>query len=598
MGAVRRGRRERPYQSDMGATEDEASRRPAPHRDMVARLERSSLASASVAAARGAGRTLDGLLERPRTVLGVLIGGQIAATVVFALMVTHNGWVYFQGGDQIVNTTTGWLVGRLELPPTEVSYVWPLVQAPITWVTGPTYVQALPAIVVLNVLVLGPIALLCIYRLGAHIGGRLLGYWVAALWVVAPFAAIPLFVDRYQEKWVDHFLPQALGLSAMPDYPSMVLVLVAAVFVVRSLDAGRVTDAALAGILVGAAGGLKPPNLLIAVGVGAAYVVARRWREGFVCGAAIVPSLLVLALWKHRGLGEIPVLSLEETRVAAGSTVAALDLDRYLELDLDHWRDQMDQLREFFWSARLAQFAPLAGLLAVVRVRRYSVAALLGGWLAAFIIVKGFSTRASIEAHTFWRLLMPAWPAYLLLFASIPLLVPTLARRLGERLRPPSASPVTPRWVVVAAILTIGVPAIATAATTRIEPPTPAIVQSTTTETTILTPVDDGIDLRAERAGAGQRLTWTTGGPWRANVFFRVYRTDGGETDTQCALSSGVAWSCFLKGAAIATTRKLSYEDPAAPPGAIYRIGVGTNWVDDPRHGDVFAFSPPARAAR
>ena len=36
---------------------------------------------------------------------------------------------------------------------------------------------------------------------------------------------------------------------------------------------------------------------------------------------------------------------------------------------------------------------------------------------------------------TFWRLLMPAWPAYLLLFASIPLLVPTLARRLGERMQ-------------------------------------------------------------------------------------------------------------------------------------------------------------------
>ena len=70
---------------------------------------------------------------------------------------------------------------------------------------------------------------------------------------------------------------------------------------------------------------------------------------------------------------------------------------------------------------------------AVLRVRRGAVAALLGGWLGAFLVVKGFSTAGDIEANTFWRLLMPAWPAYLLLVASIPLLVPTLARRLGER---------------------------------------------------------------------------------------------------------------------------------------------------------------------
>ena len=114
----------------------------------------------------------------------------------------------------------------------------------------------------------------------------------------------------------------------------------------------------------------------------------------------------------------------------------------------------MDQLREFFWSARLAQWAPLAGLVAVLRVRRGAIAALLGGWLGAFLVVKGFSPRASIEANTFWRLLMPAWPAYLLLFASIPLLVPTLARRLGRRVQPSASSrTIAVRWIVVAAVL-------------------------------------------------------------------------------------------------------------------------------------------------
>ena len=107
------------------------------------------------------------------------------------------------------------------------------------WVTGPTYLQALPPLVVLQVLVLGPVALLCIYDLASRIGGRLLGYWASFVWAIAPVASIPLFVDRYQERFGEQFLPQALGLTAMSDYPSMVLVLASAVFVVRSLDAAH-----------------------------------------------------------------------------------------------------------------------------------------------------------------------------------------------------------------------------------------------------------------------------------------------------------------------------------------------------------------------
>jgi hypothetical protein len=532
-------------------------------------------------------------------VLGTLIGVQIAATFVLALTVTHNGWVYFQGGDQIVNTTTGWLLTTFTLPPTEIGYLWPVVQAPITLVTGPTFVQVLPVLVVLDVLVLGPIAILCVYGIAATIGGRLLGYWAAALWVLAPFAAIPLFVDRYHEKWVDHFLPQALGLTAMPDFPSMVLVLGAAYFVVRSLSPGTVTDAALAGLLAGAAGGLKPANYLFVLGAALAYAIALRWREGVVFGIALVPSLLALYFWKDRGLGYVPALSLEQTRLAAGSGAAFLDLnlDRYIDLDFEHWREQMGQLREYFWSARLAQWAPIAGLLAVLRMRRWAIAGLLAAWLGAFIVVKGFSERASIETNTFWRLLMPAWPAYLLLLAAIPLLVPTLAKRLGARVDPPRRQPVRARWIAVVAVLTIAVPVAATAASEQLQPPSPdAIVQAPGTAT-ILTPVDEGIELQTERVGDGQRLTWSSVSDWRANVFYRVYRMDDAETDLQCVTRMNTAWECYLVGTPIATTRDREYVDPSAPPGAIYRIGVGTNWVDDPEQGDIFVFSPPARAA-
>jgi hypothetical protein len=550
-----------------------------------------------LAAAHRVGHTIDRLLERPRAVLGTLVGVQIAGTTVLALSVTHNGWVYFQGGDQIWAATQGWLLGQLELAPTELGYLWSYLLMPIMWVTGPTFVQVLPPLVLLQVLVLGPIALLCVYGIAAQIGGRLLGYWAALLWVVAPFASIPLFVDRYQERWSEHFLPQALGLTAMADFPSTVLVLAAALYVARSLSPGHLSDAAFAGLLVGAGAALKPPNFLIAVGIGLAYVVARRWREGLACAAATVPALLVLGAWKYRGLGEVPAFALEHVRVAAGSSppFADLQLNRYFDLDFEHWRAQMDQLREFFWSARLAQWAPIAGLISVLRVRRGALAALLGGWLATFLVVKGFSPRADIQANTFWRLLMPAWPAYLILFASIPLLIPTLARRLGDRMQPPRAPTIAPRWIVVTAIACVVLPAAALAASSPSELPTPAIFQGDPggEGSDILAPVDKSVALRVERGGTATRLTWDAGANWRAEVFYRVYRYDGSGDDTVCYISGGTAWYCYLKGTPIATTRDTTFVDTTPPGRATYRIGVGTNWIDDPEGGDVFAFSPP-----
>ena len=497
---------------------------------------------------------------------------------------THNGWVWFQGGDQIWLTTQGWLLGHLELPPTEVGYLWSLMLTPIMWLTGPTYVQALPPVVVLQVLILGPIAMGCVYGIASQIGGRLLGYWAAFLWVVAPYAAIPLFVDRYHEKWVENFLPQAQGLTAMSDFPSTVLVLASALFLVRALEPGRLADAALAGLLLGAAGGMKPPNLLMGAGAALAILVARRWREGLVFGAAVVPSLLVLLLWKERGLGQLPVLSLDETRVAVSAAgVVALDVDRYLEFDLDHWRQQMNYLREFFWSARLAQWAPFAGLLAVVRMRRGAIAGLLAGWLAAFIVVKGFSPRADIQANTFWRLLMPAWPAYLLLFASIPLLVPTLARRLGDRVRPPASSPVARRWLVVAAILTVAVPTAAIAASSPTDGPERAVMQDDAGNF-ILTSIDDGVEVEVARTDAGQQLTWSAGGPWRANVFYRVYRSEG--PDTECEHTEGAtAMYCFIRSVPVATTRSTSTSTPHLRPGRPIASGSRRTGPTTPSRG-------------
>src|SRR5438105_2516509 len=82
----------------------------------------------------------------------------------------------------------------------------------------------------------------------------------ALLWIAIPFLAIPLFVQRYHEKYVDLTLPQALGFSGLADFPSTVCLLLAAYLVLRALDGRAWRDAVLAGLVAGFALGLKPSN--------------------------------------------------------------------------------------------------------------------------------------------------------------------------------------------------------------------------------------------------------------------------------------------------------------------------------------------------
>jgi hypothetical protein len=560
----------------------------------IARAESAPRAARSVLT--GAAKAVDVAVGHPRASLLTLAAGQIAATVAFALSVTHNGWLYYQGGDQIWYGTTGWSLGQLRLPNALVGYGWSLALAPLTWITGPTFIQALPLIAVVNVLVMGPAALLCVYAIAERVGGRLLGLWSALLWVVAPYAAIPLFVSRYHEKFVDQFLPQALGLTAMADYFSMVVLLGAALFVLRSIDSRSWTDAAVAGALVGIAGGAKPPNFLFLAGAVLAYAGCRRPREALVFGAAIVPAVVTLLIWKSRGLGTLPLFSLGETHEAlgAGSRFVAVqaDLGRYHVFDWNAWKQNMSNLREFFYSARLAQWAPVAGAIIVFR-RRAGVGALLVGWLAAFLVVKGASPLASIEGNSFFRLLMPAWPPYLLLLAAVPLLIPTLADHLGERVMPGRPGPAIGWKPAAAVVLVLCLVPLLTIALARPARSPEDVVLSDDGGNTLLTPVDSSIDVSAVRQGSAVVLRWSTGA-WRAGVSYRVMRTKDAGPDSTCT-TAGVT-SCLLTMGTIGVTRERRFVDTAAPPGATYRIGATADYRNPPTGGDMFAVSPPVRA--
>ena len=148
--------------------------------------------------------------------------------------------------------------------------------------------------------------------------------------------------------------------------------------------------------------------------------------------------------------------------------------------------------------------------------------------------------------------------------------------------------------VIVALVLTLLVPAGATAASSLVDPPTPAIVPWIASGE-ILTPVDPDVEVTAKMVTDGLELSWT-GGPWRADVFYSVYRGVLPDGDLDCRTSNDYAWVCYFYAEHLGTTRDRSFVVPNPQPGATYRIGVGTNWANDPELGDIFVFSPPVRA--
>lgn len=523
----------------------------------------------------GARRALDVLTARPLATLGALVIAHWVAVAVFALTVRRNGWLFYQSGEQIWLLTTGWLLGSGDLAPTSTGYGWPLVVAPLMRFTGPSFVAAMPPVIALNLVVLAPIALWAVYGLAARIAGRAFGLLAAAVWVVLPFAVIPLWRDDYHERYVEQFLPGALGLTGLADYPSMILLLVGALLFVRALDTGAPLDAGAAGLCAGFAIGVKPSNVLFLAAPLVAAALARNVRVLLPFGLAVLPALLTLALWKQRGLGTLPSLA----------------PDRYVDLDWTNLHANAGNLREYFWSARLLEWLPLAGAVGVAR-RSPALAGLLGTWFVAFLVVKGTTPLATVSSGSFFRFMMPAYPAYFLLAVSTLLLVPTLGVRLARGWPEGRLRRLDRRIVAAIAVGLALVPLLVVALARPIDSGAKAVVVQG-----ILTPVDEQIDVELRAAGTARMLTWTHPRAGSSDVFYRVFRTDLSGTDVDCSARDG-ARECRLRMVPLGTTREQRWRDVSSPAGSRYRVAVAASSRDDPAAGDIATISAPVPGDR
>lgn len=369
--------------------------------------------------------------------VAAVLGAHAIVAAVFAATAGHRGWLFHASDGQVEAGTAAHLLANGSLPATDGGFLWSMLTAPVLGLLGPDLLHALPVLVVVGAAVLAPLATVLVHRVGLLLGSATWALWLTAVWLLLPLGARAFWQERYDATWDDAMLARLLGFSGTADALSLVLLLAAATLTLRAL---RRPDAAFlpVGLVAGAAGAVTPSNLLVLVGIAAAVLVGRRPRALAWVAAGVAPALAALLVWRLRmpgdGLG--------------------------LSLDLS-WRTfsaNADLLREFGWSERIVEAAPVAGLVGLARLSRPG-AALIGGWLAAFLAIEMSASERLLGDGSLWAGLAPSAPAFATLVAAIPLLVPGVAARLRREAMPvPVAAGGRPGRVGagVAAAVTVG----------------------------------------------------------------------------------------------------------------------------------------------
>ena len=343
----------------------------------------------------------------------------LAAAVVLQWIVT--------AGVALVATSAGSVFGDRTAAEAAVAASSSLVHGTVPATPGPGYVLLLAPIVALtddvgsvasivttvNVVVLAPLCAYFLFEIASRGAGRLFAGATMVVWSVAPVAAARLVSPSYHPTYVNDVLPALYGLTMRPEFVAMTLSVGSAAFAMRAVYGSR-RSALVAGLLAGAAISVTPTAAGVAIGVLFAIAASRRWRSLLDAAIGLTAALVPTLVWRQRALG--------------GPTVT---------LGRPSWstfQSSMAQFRENFWSNRLLQWLPIAGTIGVARLMP-TLAVLASGWLAAASVLV-IATTAEFGRGRLLISMIPAWPAYALLVAAIPALVPTLATRLGQHLEP------------------------------------------------------------------------------------------------------------------------------------------------------------------
>jgi hypothetical protein len=181
---------------------------------------------------------------------------------------------------------------------------------------------------------------------------------------------------------------------------------------------------------------------------------------------------------------------------------------------------------------------------------------------------------------------MPAFPAFVLLAASVVLLFPR-ARALPSG----GTFQLTGRRLTVAFAVAVAVFVVAPLAVVAATPALHDRGRDAVRLSDNLVPVSSAVAPNAALEGGAVRVSWRPRRSGPTDVFYRVLRApnDG----VTCGGRRNAADDCRLYMDTVATVSGTSYVDRPGPGIWSYRIGVSANWLDDFRYGDVYVVSRP-----
>ena len=467
----------------------------------------------------------------PWTVLGTIMLVGWAVAIAAGRIAGHDGWLYYHGGDGTWYYTTAWALGNGHVPAAVIGYGYPLLIAPIAVIAGSSLLAGIPAVVIFNQVVLAPIALACVYGITRMFASRSYAYVVSLIWVLAPVLVIHYFLADYHSRYVDLTLPSAIGLTGLGDYPSMVVLLVAAYFLLRAIATGVTLDAVAAGLAAGLALAVKPANALFLPAVLVALVVARKPRVLGIVALSLIPSLLGIAMWRYRGLGYVPGFSHRPS----------------VNFDWNQLHHNLDSIREYTWSQRMVYWFALAGIVGLAR-RSYVAASLTATWFASYLLVKGTSPRVDFVTGSFLTHLIAAFPAYFLLAISVPFLVPIYGRR-----RPPSpVGPESPRAAPKVAVSVLGFLAVVAFLAVALLPTLDSPAAAKQIHLNLYLPLDRFTVASRQSQGA-LTLSWARQQPAGTRASYAIFRDP---TDRAiCVPVKHAAANCAFLGTRVAAVR-------------------------------------------
>ena len=530
------------------------------------------------------------LAQRPVVLLAALALIELALVAWLAFRTPHNGWVWYSGGDATEYWTAEWSIAHGLIPQAIISFGLPVLYGWVPLVTGATLLHGLPVIVVLQALVLVPLVLVLVWAVADRLFGRVYAACAATLWAVGPLLMLAGLTHSYRPAFEQNFLaPHWAGLTNMADLPSVAAVLACAWATLRAADSGRFDHGILAGVLGGVMIGLKPANGFFVPAVAVLLVAA--WRPRVAAGwvAGVVPALVTLALWKAEGLGHLPITSTyASVHEAAGPLAVTVTPSRYIPFDRHNLGQELRDLKEVFWSVRLLEFLAVAGAVGAIR-RVPAKGAFLVVWFAAFCLVKGSSTLASVPSTSYFRFVEPGIPAFVLLATSIGFLWPVRGRRVPWRPQPESWSfKLSPGLGVAAALALVPLVVVGVAR------PSSSMRTARNNINATEAPISNGLSLTATSASGRVRLSWKPPSvPGSTRVRYLILRSAQGDG---CDRPPQGSVECFLSAVPIGSSAVPEFVDRPRTGRHVYRIAMVTDYRDAPTATDLMLVSGPAFA--